>query len=400
MNRALLVGINKYPSQPLNGCVNDVEDMAKFLVSACGFAEDDIRLLVDERATTAGIVERLGWLLTGLRSGDRVLFQYSGHGVQLPTRNPQGEVDQLDEAICPVDFDWTDAHAIRDKDFNKIFSAIPKGVEFIWVSDSCHSGDLWRTMAKPKVAVKTLIPPADINWRIQTALRKNIAPLGFERSAKALNLALISGCRSDQTSADAFFEKPNGALTYFLLQHLKEGNGLSLPLATIVEQVQTALKRNGFEQEPQLDGDDEINARPFLSISSQGRELKRKEDLRLKESRDGRMFEASREQVDRENETLPERLLEALRQRILGDVGVGRFDPDNWSTTKLQKHYEFIDTDIRRETILTVLRESFEPVLHIDGVEVSEDKWQEYSDIIGQDDTPESALDELINILV
>ena len=27
MNRALLVGINKYPGQPLNGCVNDVQDM-------------------------------------------------------------------------------------------------------------------------------------------------------------------------------------------------------------------------------------------------------------------------------------------------------------------------------------------------------------------------------------
>ncbi|HET7402221.1 MAG TPA: caspase family protein, partial [Usitatibacter sp.] len=33
-NRALLVGINAYPGQPLNGCVNDVKDMAGLLVDA------------------------------------------------------------------------------------------------------------------------------------------------------------------------------------------------------------------------------------------------------------------------------------------------------------------------------------------------------------------------------
>src|SRR6516162_11950800 len=115
MNRAFLVGINKYPSQPLKGCVNDVVDMANFLVSKCNFAMEDIRLLVDERATKAAIIERLDWLLKGLKSGDRILFHYSGHGVQLPARNIQGEVDSLDEAICPVDFDWTDEHTIRDK---------------------------------------------------------------------------------------------------------------------------------------------------------------------------------------------------------------------------------------------------------------------------------------------
>ena len=144
MNRALLVGINAYPGNELNGCVNDVKDMADFLVKYCNFQYGDIRLLVDERATTDGIKVRLGWLLNGLRPGDRVLFHYSGHGAQVPTRNPQGEVDGLDEVICPVDFDWTDDHMIRDKDFHSMFSTIPEGVEFVWVSDSCHSQDLSR----------------------------------------------------------------------------------------------------------------------------------------------------------------------------------------------------------------------------------------------------------------
>ena len=148
MNRALLVGINNYPAQPLRGCVNDVIDMSNFLVESCHFKMDEIRLLVDERATKKNIMDRLGWLLTGVKSGDRIFFQFSGHGAQVPTRNPQGEIDGLDEVICPVDFDWTDPYTIKDKDFNRIFSSVPAGVEFIWVSDSCNSQDLTKLLPK------------------------------------------------------------------------------------------------------------------------------------------------------------------------------------------------------------------------------------------------------------
>jgi hypothetical protein len=267
MNRALLVGINKYPSQPLNGCVNDVQDMANFLVSQCDFKMDDIRLLVDERATRDAIVDRLGWLLTGLKSGDRVLFHYSGHGVQLPTRNPQGEVDGLDEAICPVDFDWTEAHTIRDKEFHRIFSAIPKGVEFIWVSDSCHSADLSKEIPKKDIRIKTLEIPADIQWRINTAKAKGLEADRFEKTAAVLNLALISGCKSDQTSADAVFDqRSNGALTYFLLKQLKGQDGLKAPLKKLVEEVQEDLKRAEYEQIPQLEGSRTIRAKEFLAV--------------------------------------------------------------------------------------------------------------------------------------
>jgi metacaspase-1 len=265
MNRALLVGINAYPTSPLNGCLNDVSDMAKFLNNKCGFAMDDIRLLTDSRATKQGIVERIGWLLTGLRSGDRVLFHYSGHGVQLPTRSPQGEVDGLDEAICPYDFDWEDTHTIRDKEFNKMFSAIPAGVEFVWVSDSCHSGDLERDIPKPYVIEKTINPPLDINWRLQTAKIKKIQSIGFNKIAQSLNLALISGCKSDQTSADAVFNnRYNGALTYFLLAELSKADGLTIPLTKVVKDVNALLKEGGYEQEPQLEGNNTIKNKPFL----------------------------------------------------------------------------------------------------------------------------------------
>lgn len=274
MNRALLVGINKYPSSPLRGCVNDVEDMAKFLVDQCGFSMSDIRLLVDDRATTTAIRERLGWLLTGVQKGDRIVFHYSGHGAQMPTRSPSGEVDGLDEVICPVDFDWSDTHVIRDKDFNQIFSAIPSEVEFVWISDSCHSGDLWKNFPAQNERVKTLIPPADINWRLHTFRAKEILnfppspPLTMVKAAANLNLAIISGCESGQTSADTSFgDRSNGALTYFLIRELQSANGLQEILSDLVSKTKAALNSSGFEQRPQLEGNAQIIRRPFLSTT-------------------------------------------------------------------------------------------------------------------------------------
>jgi hypothetical protein len=80
MDRALLVGINKYPGAPLHGCVNDITDMANFLKNKGGFAMNSIRLLTDGQATLATIVERLKLAGSGVRPGVRVLFHYSGHG--------------------------------------------------------------------------------------------------------------------------------------------------------------------------------------------------------------------------------------------------------------------------------------------------------------------------------
>ncbi|MFA6923754.1 MAG: caspase family protein [Bacteroidales bacterium] len=269
MNRALLVGINKYPGAPLSGCVNDITDMANFLVKNCKFKMQEIRLLTDSRATAKEILARLKWLITGVKKGDRILFHYSGHGAQVVTRDKKGEVDGKDEVICPVDFDWTDKHMIRDKDFAKLFSAVPKGVEFVWISDSCHSGDMSKYFPKTKQTAKTMMPPADIEWRLQTFNNQTkIQPNSLPKEASKLNVALISGCQSNQTSADATFNnRPNGALTYFLLKELQKPNGLSESLVTVVKNINKALDANDFKQNPHLEGSKEIEKKGFLDSS-------------------------------------------------------------------------------------------------------------------------------------
>jgi len=256
MDKALLVGINKYPGSPLAGCVNDITDMANFLVDNCHFRSEDIRLLVDARATTREIFARLQWLADS-RPGDRVLFHYSGHGAQVPARSDSGEVDGLYEVICPVDFDWSPGRMITDKQFAELFEKMPQGVKFNWLSDSCHSGDLDRDIAPAPNGAEVLgyrrYPvPADIAWRQRAARDKHLASYRAMVGGK-LDVGFVGGCQSDQTSADASFKnRPNGAFTYFFLKTIKKMPGD--PLTQVVPSVTDALRHAGFSQVPYVSG--------------------------------------------------------------------------------------------------------------------------------------------------
>ena len=264
-NRALLVGINKYPSAPLSGCVNDVNDMASFLVSKCGFVQESIALLLDAQATTEGIRKSLtDRLLVGARAGDRLFFHYSGHGAQMPGMGADGRAS-LHDVICPVDFDWSVEHALSDQDFQRLFAGLPKGVEFNWVSDSCHSGDLARALGRAKGTPRHFPVPPEVACKISAARAANVKPAGFARAIEHLNGALLAGCKSDQTSMDTEFQgRANGAMTYFLLQVLRGPDGLAKPLTQVVQAVTKQLTEDGYPQEPQLRGQPAITQRPLL----------------------------------------------------------------------------------------------------------------------------------------
>ena len=123
--RALSVGIN-YPNSEheLRGCVNDANLINEVIRDHYGF--QDIRMLLDNDATTAAMFEGLNWLVKDAAPGDTLYFHYSGHGSQMYDVNNE-EVDGLDEIICPVDLNWRDK-VIKDDDLKTMFSRVPNGV--------------------------------------------------------------------------------------------------------------------------------------------------------------------------------------------------------------------------------------------------------------------------------
>jgi hypothetical protein len=251
-NKALLVGINTYPNSNnnLRGCINDIIDMEYFIASQNKvYAKENIKTLTDKSATKQGILDHLNWLLMGASAGDQILFHYSGHGAQLPSNGHAFEKDGLDEIICPYDFSDADTTqtAISDKEFAKIFATIPKGVHFVWISDSCHSEDLSR---------KQPIAPDTRFRRFNHAPPQSMTAPVASLSAQPIPLhgALLSGCASHQLSADAYINNRfNGAFTHYLIKNLSQYVE-DASMQEIVKYVNIDLMKNDYEQNPQSEG--------------------------------------------------------------------------------------------------------------------------------------------------
>lgn len=79
IRKALVVGIDNYPTNPLNGCVNDAEDIAELLKkNGDGSPNFEVKLMRDvkTREELLGMIDSL--FCTG--DSDIALFYFSGHG--------------------------------------------------------------------------------------------------------------------------------------------------------------------------------------------------------------------------------------------------------------------------------------------------------------------------------
>ncbi|MBK7875232.1 MAG: caspase family protein [Planctomycetes bacterium] len=317
--RALLVGINEYaaPEDRLEGCVNDVFLMSSLLQES-GYAAEDIRIVLDKRATAKGIRERLEWLLDGIEADDTEgddaverVFYYSGHGAQMPTYGQGDKVDRMDETLVPWDFDWSPEHALTDDAFHDLYAQLPYGLRFLTIFDCCHSGGMTRD-GGPKV--RGLTPPDDIRHRAlrwnadvemwqprdleplnkdfldrHTATVKSKARgaeqragrmtnrLGFSMSLRGLEdraftrrraalghkgpymPLLLYACREDEVAMEyRHGAVSHGAFTYSLAKNVRNRRKAprSAPptFEALVKSVQGDLRALGYEQHPELAG--------------------------------------------------------------------------------------------------------------------------------------------------
>jgi len=139
--RALCVGINYAGSRAeLRGCINDMNEWATEL-AALHF---DVTPLTEHDATCDRIRQALGELVKTAKPGDTLVFQYAGHGTQVPDLNGD-EPDGLDEAFVP--FDWEEGHFLTDDEIFEITSHLPEGAALTFFVDCCHSGSIARAAA-------------------------------------------------------------------------------------------------------------------------------------------------------------------------------------------------------------------------------------------------------------
>lgn len=256
VKKALLVGINKYKPElgaDLRGCVNDVENMHNLLTNKFGFLPENVRTVIDDRATKQAIIDRLKWLLDGAKAGDELLFHYSGHGSQVRDRNGDELDDQLDEILCPHDLDWDDP--LTDDTLAIMFKQLPKGVYLTMICDACHSGTMTRNI-NPIKRSRNILPPFDIFSRsMNRILPKN--KMGKKDKGSQRHV-LISGCKDNQTSSDAYIDgKHQGAFTWALTKAIKE----NLNFTWKELHAKSVELLNAYSQVPQISGDEDLTSR-------------------------------------------------------------------------------------------------------------------------------------------
>lgn len=162
--RALVVGVDDYRHlPPLAGAVNDARDLARSLGAIAG---SEVTLLLDREASRDAI--RAGWraMLARAQSGDTLVFSYAGHGSRVPELVRGSEADGLDDVFVLADYDpmLGDAAAlIRDDELFDWFQAAEgRGVQVLFVADSCHSGTMTRAADSRLGAARTRLVELDL----------------------------------------------------------------------------------------------------------------------------------------------------------------------------------------------------------------------------------------------
>ena len=266
---ALLIGVEKYanlsPGEQLNGCANDVAAMQSLLKQRFGFADEQIRTLVNSRATGKAIraeLQRLAEQIRALPAGSdqaQVVFHFSGHGSQVLDQkegSDRDEDDGLDETLVPYDASKQGgSEDIRDDELFRFVERICAGGKArMWlVLDCCHSGTGARGTAKTRKLSRglTVNPPPTEEAR------------KFVKKRLPAGAVALSACRAREVEPEYEVDgKSYGLMTRFVAQVLGEEENVSRLSYDLLRQSLLAHYRQDsrvmLPPMPQLEGDPQL----------------------------------------------------------------------------------------------------------------------------------------------
>ena len=134
MKRALIVGINDYPSAPLRGCINDASGLNSILETH-GDGSPNFACRLETNIKTKSDLKGLIVDLFKVNSVDTALFYFSGHGY----------INEFGGYIVTPDFKTYDEGVSMDEILTIVNESLIKNK--IIILDCCHSG----AMGSPKI---------------------------------------------------------------------------------------------------------------------------------------------------------------------------------------------------------------------------------------------------------
>lgn len=260
--RALIIGIGNYPAESgwckIHGD-NDVPLIANAL-SGKGFRANNIKSLVNEKATKYNIIKSLNLLVKQSQPNDKIYIHFSSHGQQVVDISGDEE-DGLDEAIIPYDAPKTffkgvyeGKNHLLDDELNKFLSSLrgkigKTGLLFV-VIDACHSGDATRGNkdANESIVVRGT---SDI---FQATGKKSYKP----HLAKPLDWVVFSASQSYQNNYEYKLNNEYfGSLSYALKLALNgmSGNEDFREFFKVIQKKRDEMNVVRYPQRPMIEGD-------------------------------------------------------------------------------------------------------------------------------------------------
>ncbi len=262
--RALLIAVDQYHPdsnvRPLAGCLNDVSAVRKFLLDHYSDQlpdpEKQIRILRNEQATRAGVIDAFRDHLGLAGPDDTVLIYFSGHGAQnitaaefqpfVPDDKEEGWV--LYDSRLPGHFD------LADKEIALLLEAIGQGQPaVVLISDSCHSGSVTRGSEDFAGWKPRFIPgskePRPLDSYLNGEYRKRLDQQNM-LSIPATRHIVFSACDNKEVAWES--DEKCGVFTRALLDILAE-NGGSIRYADVYTRVCASIRTYTRQQNPQAD---------------------------------------------------------------------------------------------------------------------------------------------------
>ena len=261
---ALLVGINYRDTEnELNGCYNDVVNVAHYLRTVLGYPASSVSVLTDGNRgstfpasvapTRQNILAGMAAIVAGMVAGDEAVFHFSGHGSLVRDTNGD-EVTGLDSCLCPLDYNAPASAGggiITDDELRALLvNKVPRGARLYVILDCCHNGTGCDVRYKYEDFSVLLRPTPVPVWRTQ---QKAFANGKYAETVG--EVYMISGSRDEQTSADAYINNAfAGALTYavFAILRANQANIRAYSWSSLLRDVRHFMRVNRYTQIPQI----------------------------------------------------------------------------------------------------------------------------------------------------
>lgn len=205
---AVIVGIEKYPSNPLRFAVDDARAFYSEGSSLMNIPSDHCILLLDEEATVAAFREAVRRIARQAGPDDAVYIFFSGHGGYTSDQDGDEQDDHLDEYLVFHD------DVLLDDDFAQLMQSVRVRLKALLL-DSCFSGGAAR-------GVRCISPAREVSYRGfgEAFFIQELRQRGTREPALPEGVVLLAASQPDQPSWED--ERiSHGVFTYFLLKGLR-----------------------------------------------------------------------------------------------------------------------------------------------------------------------------------